>query len=177
MARSNISLDFPVPDFARVREESGLVTERAVRSLYFSLLDTRQRVQRLQQEQAWQSTPFLAGNFTANSGTWTVAEADQKQYEFIKIGQFLAVNFFLEDTTTGSGMGNQLQIQLPKGMKAATTTYTGPLIVKGAVDTEGYITTGGTDKLYCFRTDHASWPSSTTNNLDLRGAITLAVTG
>ena len=177
MARSNISLDFPVPDFARIREESGLVTERAVRSLYFSLLDTRQRVQRLQQEQAWQSTAFLAGNFTANTGTWTVASADQKQYQYIKIGQFLAVNFFLEDTTTGSGMGNQLQIQLPKGMKAATTTYTGPLIVKGSVDTEGYVTTGGTDKLYCFRTDHAAWPSSITNNLDLRGTITLAVTG
>jgi hypothetical protein len=62
-------------------------------------------------------------------------------------------------------------------MKAATTTYTGPLIVKGSVDTEGYITTGGTDKLYCFRTDHAAWPSSITNNLDLRGTITLAVTG
>ena len=177
MARSNISLDFPVPDFARVREESGLVTERAIRSLYFSLLDTRQRVQRLQQEQAWQSTAFLAGNFTANSGTWTVASADQKQYQYIKIGQFLAVNFFLEDTTTGSGMGNQLQIQLPKGMKAAATTYTGPLTVRGSVDTEGYLTTGGTDKLYCFRTDHAAWPSSITNNVDVRGSITLAVTG
>jgi|TARA_R110002110_G_scaffold64039_3_gene177274 hypothetical protein len=177
MARSNISLDFPVPDFARVREESGTVTERAIRSLYFSTLDTRQRVQRLQQEQAWQSTAFLAGNFTANSGTWTVASADQKQYQYIKIGQFLAVNFFLEDTTTSSGMGNQLQIQLPKGMKAAATTYTGPLIIKGSVDTEGYITTGGTDKLYCFRTDHAAWPSSITNNVDLRGAITLEVTG
>ena len=153
------------------------MTERAIRSLYFSTLDTRQRVQRLQQEQAWQSTAFLAGNFTANSGTWTVASADQKQYQYIKIGQFLAVNFFLEDTTTSSGMGNQLQIQLPKGMKAAATTYTGPLIIKGSVDTEGYITTGGTDKLYCFRTDHAAWPSSITNNVDLRGAITLEVTG
>ena len=177
MARSNIPLDFPTPDFARIREESGSVTERAMQSLYFSALDTRRRLQRIQQELGWKSTAFLAGNFTANSGTWTVASADQKQYQYIKIGQFLAVNFFLEDTTTGSGMGNQLQIQLPKGMKAATPTYTGPLIVKGSVDTEGYITTGGTDKLYCFRTDHAAWPSSITNNLDLRGTITLAVTG
>ncbi len=131
MARSNISLDFPTPDFSRIREEAGHVTVEAVRSLYFSALDTRRRLQRIQQELGWQSTPFLAGNFTANSGTWTVASADQKQYQYIKIGQFLVVNFFLEDTTTGSGMGNQLQIQLPKGMKAAATTYTGPLIVRG----------------------------------------------
>jgi|TARA_B000000460_G_scaffold189420_1_gene136564 hypothetical protein len=147
-----------------------------MRSLYFSALDTRRRLQRIQQELAWRSTPFLAGNFTANTGTWTVASADQKQYEFIKIGRFLAVNFFLEDTTTSSSMGNQLQIQLPKGMSAAATTYTGPLTIRGSVDTEGYITTGGTDKLYCFRTDHAAWPSSVTDNVDLRGMITLAVT-
>ena len=177
MARSNVPLDFPTPDFARVREETGIRTEEAVRNLYFNAIDTRRRVQKVQQELAWQSTAFAAGNFTANSGTWTVATADQKQYQFIKIGQFLVVNFFLEDTTTGSGMGNELRIQLPKGMKASATTYTGPLTVKGAVDTEGYITTGGTDKLYCYKTDHSSWPSSTTDNLDIRGMITLAVTG
>tara|TARA_R110000824_G_scaffold6256_1_gene28973 strand:- start:1022 stop:1555 length:534 start_codon:yes stop_codon:yes gene_type:complete len=176
MARSNIPLDFPTPDFARIREESGIVTEQAMRSLYFASIDTRRRLQRIQQEQAWQSTAFLAGNFTANSGTWTVAIADQKQYQFIKIGQFVTINFFLEDTSTGSGMGNELRIQIPKGLKAETTTFTGPLIIKGSVDTEGYITTGGTDKLYCYRTDHSAWPSSITNNVDIRGMISFQTT-
>jgi len=171
MARSNIPLDFPTPDFARIREESGSVTERSMRSLYFSSIDTRRRLQRMQQELGWRTTPFLAGNFTANSGTWTVASADQKLYQFIKMGQFVTINFFLEDTTTGSGMGNELRIQIPQGLSATATTFTGPLIIKGSVDTEGYITTGGTNKLYCYRTDHASWPSSVTNNVDIRGAI------
>ena len=175
MARANIPLDFPTPDFARVREETGGVTEQSLRALYFALLDTRSRLLQMQQEQGWQDVKFAAGNFTANSGTWTVASADQKQYQFIKIGQLLLASFFLEDTTTGSGMGNELRIQLPKGMKATETTYTGPLVIKGAVDTEGYITTGGTDKLYCYRTDHASWPSSTTDNVDIRGLIALQV--
>ena len=49
MARSNIPLDFPTPDFARVREESGPVTERAMRSMYFAALDTRRRLTRIQQ--------------------------------------------------------------------------------------------------------------------------------
>ena len=171
MARSNIPLDFPTPDFARIREESGSVTERSMRSLYFSSIDTRRRLQRMQQELGWRTTPFLAGNFTANSGTWTVASADQKLYQFIKMGQFVTINFFLEDTTTSSGMGNELRIQIPKGLSATATTFTGPLIIKGSVDTEGYITTGGTNKLYCYRTDHAAWPSSVTNNVDIRGAI------
>jgi hypothetical protein len=171
MARSNIPLDFPVPDFARIREESGSVTEKSVRSLYFASLDTRRRVQRIQQERGWHSASFASGNFTANSGTWTVASADQKLLQYIKMGQFVTINFFIEDTTTGSGMGNELRIQIPKGLKAIATTFTGPLIIKGSVDTEGYVTTGGTNKLYCYRTDHASWPSSITNNVDIRGMI------
>jgi hypothetical protein len=171
MARSNIPLDFPTPDFARIREESGSVTEQAVRSLYFSSLDTRRRIQRIQQELGWYDMPFAAGNFTANTGTWTVASADQKLLRFIKIGQFMTINLFLEDTTTGSGMGNELRIQIPRGINASSTLFTGPLTIRGSVDTEGYITTGGTDKLYCYRTDHAAWPSSITNNVDIRGVI------
>jgi len=102
-----------------------------------------------------------------------VASADQKLYQFIKIGRFLVVSFFLEDTSTGSGMGNRLQMALPKGMTATETTYTGPLTIKGSVDTEGYITTGGTSLLHLYRTDHSAWPSSITDNVDLRGMITL----
>jgi hypothetical protein len=175
MARSNIPLDFPTPDFARIREESGLVTERAMRSLYFASLDTRRRLQRIQQELAWNVVPFAAGNFTANTGTWTVASADQKLYQYIKMGRFLAVNFFLEDTTTSSSMGNELRITLPKGMSATDTNYTGPLTIRGSVETEGYVTTGGSTILYCYKTDHSAWPSSITNNVDVRGMITLQV--
>ena len=102
MARSNIPLDFPVPDFARIREETGVVMEQAMRAMYFNAIDTRRRVQRIQQELGWQSAPFAAGNFTANSGTWTVASADQKLLQYIKVGQFVTINFFLEDTTTSS---------------------------------------------------------------------------
>jgi hypothetical protein len=175
MARSNIPLDFPTPDFARIREESGTVTERSIRSLYLSSLDTRRRLQRLQKELGWQSVDFLAGNFTANTGTWTVASADQKLYEYTKVGRIVQLSFFLEDTTTGSGMGNQLQIALPLGLTATAATYTGPLIVKGAATTEGYVTTGGTSLLHLYRTDHSDWPSSVTDNLDIRGYIALQV--
>jgi len=175
MARSNIPLDFPTPDFARIREESGVVTERAMRSLYFSSLDTRRRLQRVQQELGWNEVPFVAGNFTANTGTWTVASADQKLFQYIKIGRFLVVNFFFEDTTTSSSMGNELRIKLPMGMSATDTNYTGPLTLRGSVDGEGYITTGGSTLLYCYKTDNSAWPSSITNNVDVRGMITLQV--
>ena len=176
MARSNIPLRADPPDFARIREESGRHTEQAVRELYATSLDTRQRLQRMQQTFAWQPVPFAAGNFTANTGTWTVASADQQLFQYSKLGRVMVVNFFLEDTTTGSGMGNELRIALPKGLAASATTFTGPLTIRGSVDTEGYITTGGTTKLYCYRTDHAAWPSSITNNVDIRGMITLDVT-
>tara|TARA_R110002020_G_scaffold55103_5_gene153156 strand:+ start:1239 stop:1772 length:534 start_codon:yes stop_codon:yes gene_type:complete len=175
MARSNISLDFPTPDFARIREESGTVTERSMRSLYLSSLDTRRRLRRLQKELDWKPVVFSAGNFTANTGTWTVASADQKLYQYTKVGRIVQINFFIEDTTTGSGMGNQLQIALPIGLKATSTHYTGPLIVAGAATTEGYVTTGGSTLLHLYRTDLSAWPSSSTNNLDVRGSIILQV--
>ena len=105
-----------------------------------------------------------------------MASADQQLYQFVKIGRFMVASFFLENTSTGSGMGNRLTITLPLGMAASNTTYTGPLTIRGDIETEGYITTGGTTSLYCFRTDHAAWPSSVTNDLDIRGMITLQVT-
>ena len=175
MARSNIPLTFQTLDFARVREESGVATEESMRSLYLFLEDTRQRLQAMEQQFGWQDVAFAAGYFTANSGTWTVASADQQLYRYTKIGRVLSLNFFLEDTTTGSGMGTQLRIKMPLGMKASATTFMGPLIVRGSVETEGYVTTEGTDTLYCYRTDHAAWPSSITNDVDVRGTITCQV--
>jgi hypothetical protein len=175
MARSNIPLAFQALAFARVREESGVATEESMRSLYLFLEDTRQRLQVIERQFGWQDVAFAAGNFSANSGTWTVADADQQLYRYSKIGRVLSVNFCLADTTTGSGMGTQLRIKLPVGMKASATTFMGPLIVRGSVETEGYVTTEGTDTFYCYRTDHAAWPSSVTNNLDVRGAITCQV--
>ena len=175
MARSNIPLTFQTLDFARVREESGVATEESVRSLYLFLEDTRQRLQAMEQQFGWQDVAFAAGTFPATRGTWTVASAAQQLYRYTKIGRVLSLNFFLEDTTTGSGMGTQLRIKMPLGMKASATTFMGPLIVRGSVETEGYVTTEGTDTLYCYRTDHAAWPSSITNNVDVRGTITCQV--
>ena len=175
MARSNIPLDFPTPDFGRVREETGVFTEETIRSLYLLSVDSRRRILGIEQMFGWQDVTFAAGNFTANSGTWTVASADQQLYRYTKIGRVLSINFFLEDTTTSSGMGTQLRIKMPLGMKASATTYMGPLIIRGSVNTEGYVTTEGTDTLYCYRTDHAAWPSSITNNVDIRGTITCQV--
>ena len=61
MARSNIPLRVDPPDFARIREESGRHTEQAVRELYATSLDTRQRLQRMQQTFAWQPVPLQPG--------------------------------------------------------------------------------------------------------------------
>jgi hypothetical protein len=175
MARSPAPILIQAPDFGRIREESGSWTEEAIRSLYLFSEDTRRRILNIERMFDWLDVPHASGDFTANSGTWTVADADQKLYRYTKVGRIVSLNFFLEDTTTGSGMGTQLRIKMPFGMQAAATTYMGPLIVRGSVNTEGYVTTEGTDTLYCYRTDHAAWPSSVTNNLDIRGTLTCQV--
>ena len=176
MARSDIPLLVQPPDFGRVRAEAGPWTEEAIRSLYLFSEDTRQRLLGIERMFDWTEVPYAAGTFSANSGTWTVAEADQKLYRFTKVGRTGSLNFFFEDTTTGSGMGTQLRIKMPFGIKAAATTYMGPVIVRGSVNIEGYVTAEGTDTLYCYRTDHAAWPSSVTDDLDIRGSLTCQVT-
>ena len=177
MARSHTPLLIQAPDFGRIRDESGSWTEEAIRSLYLFSEDTRRRLIDVERMFDWTEVPYAAGTFSDNSSTgdWTVAEADQKLYRFTKVGRTVSVNFFFEDTTTGAGMGTQLRIKMPFGMQAAATTYMGPLIVRGSVNTEGYVTTEGTDTLYCYRTDHAAWPSSITDNLDIRGSLTCQV--
>ena len=61
MARSNIPLDFMTPDFARVREETGVVTEEAVRSLYLASVDSRRRLLSIEQMLAGRTWRLLPG--------------------------------------------------------------------------------------------------------------------
>ena len=94
MARSHAPLLIQAPDFGRIRDESGSWTEEAIRSLYLFSEDTRRRLMDVERMFDWTEVPYAAGTFSANSGTWTVAEADQKLYRFTKVGRTVSVNFF-----------------------------------------------------------------------------------
>ncbi|ANS04443.1 hypothetical protein [uncultured Mediterranean phage] len=177
MAGSSIG----APEFDGIRRETGQKTEDALRLLWVGLNDTRTQHSRLlEQVEQWKPVPYLAGNFTANSGTWTVEAADHTLYQYTLTGKVLVVQFTLVNTTSSSGMGSQLRIALPAGLKAASASYTGTLFTAGDISEAGKILTldsgtGGANLLSLQRAAGSNWPSSVTNDLDIRGMIALEV--
>ena len=175
MAGSSIG----APEFDGIRRETGQKTEDALRLLWVGLNDTRTQHSRLlEQVEQWKSVPFVAGNFDANTGDWTVEAGDQTLYRYTLTGKVLVVQFTLVDTTTGGSMGTQLHIKLPAGLKAASASYTGTLFTTGNISETGKILTlgsGSANLLSLQRTAWSSWPSSVTNDLDIRGMIVLEV--
>ena len=117
-------------------------------------------------------------NYSVLSGDWTVEAGDQTLYRYTLTGKVLVVQFTLVDTTTGGSMGTQLHIKLPAGLKAASASYTGTLFTTGNISETGKILTlgsGSANLLSLQRTAGSSWPSSVTNDLDIRGMIVLEV--
>jgi len=170
------------PEFDGIRLETGQKTEDAIRLLWVALNDNRLMHNRLRQDiQQWTPVPFAAGNFTANSGTWTVASGDQTLYSYTLTGKVLVLQLTLVDTTTSSGMGSQLRVKLPAGLSAASAAFTGPLFTSGNITEAGKIVTldsgsGGATNLALQRAGGSNWPSSITNDIDVRGMIALEVT-
>jgi hypothetical protein len=65
----------------------------------------------------WKPYPYNAGNFTTNTGTWTVDAADVMDLSYMLIGKTLFLQFSLQQTSV-TGSPNQLRIVLPESMSA-----------------------------------------------------------
>src|SRR5690606_17792274 len=68
----------------------------------------------------WVDMPFDAGNFTTDTGTWTVAEADQNTYAYQIDGNKMTVSFDIRTSTVASSP-TQLRIAVPGGRTIART--------------------------------------------------------
>lgn len=93
----------------------------------------------LEHEQgAWIAVPYSAGNFTSNTGTWTVGAGDQTTFAYYLKGRLLSVACAL-DTTTVASSPSLLQIAIPGGFIAAKQVY-GAMgrLVDNNVNTTGY---------------------------------------
>lgn len=75
---------------------------------------------------AWTSVAYAGGNFTADTGSWTVASGDQTQYAYVEIGKTMHVAIFLVTTTAASSPTN-LRVAVPNGRTIARTIR-GPFV-------------------------------------------------
>ena len=69
---------------------------------------------------AWTAVAHSAGNFTAQTGTWTVEAGDQSTFRYRLFGKTMHVSFVLT-TTSVSATPTYLQITIPASKTAAAT--------------------------------------------------------
>ncbi len=74
----------------------------------------------------WIAQLFSAFNFTASTGTWTVASGNVGVFKYTLIGKTLTVNFRI-DTTSVSATPATLRIAIPGGFTAASDAYASTL--------------------------------------------------
>lgn len=162
------------PDFNRIISGDKRATHDAIKTLWLATNEVFSRLDR--SRQYWTDVPFASGNFTASSGTWTVASADANLYRYLTVDRMMMVEFALENTTTSSGMGTDLYLSAPIHVSAQNTYNTGFVAVQGNIDEIGMISTrSGADatSFVLTRASGANWPSSVTDDLDIRGMMVL----
>ena len=157
------------PDFNRILSGDTRATHDAVKTLWLAMNEAFTR-------QFWIDVPFVAGSFTASSGTWTVAAGDVNLYRYITTDQMMLIEFALENTTTSSGMGANLYVATPNYISAQNTYNTGFVAAQGNIDEIGMISTrsgANATSVSLTRADGSNWPSSVTDDLDIHGMIVL----
>jgi len=162
------------PDFNRILSGDTRATHDAVKTMWLAMNEAFTRIER--GRQFWIDVPFAAGNFTASAGTWTVAAGDVNLYRYITTDQMMLIEFALENTTTSSGMGTNLYLSTPNYISAQNTYNTGFVAAQGNIDEIGMISTrsgANATSVSLTRAAGSSWPSSVTDDLDIRGMIVL----
>jgi hypothetical protein len=163
-------------DVSLIRDGDPEAIFEAISSLYSGVTEAFATIDR--HPWIWQDVPFAAGDFTASAGTWTVAAADVDLYRYIFVERAVILSFRLQNTTTGSGMGTELYIPMPQNLSAKSAHQTGFVQADGSITEVGYISTragANATTLALHRSDASSWPSSVTDNLDVRGMIVVEV--
>jgi hypothetical protein len=125
---------------------------------------------------AWIVQTYAAGDYTANAGTWTVDVSDVVTFAYRLSGRSLTVGFYLNTTSTGAGMGSDLQIKIPGGFVANQTlempTHTGDN--NASAIGLAVIASSGT-QIILRKIDSSAWTSSVTNLTYVRGGLTFEV--
>jgi hypothetical protein len=121
--------------------------------------------------------PFVAGDFFATGGmAWTVDPGDVNTWAYVLEGKKLTLWLRTRNTTIVAPVaGNNLQLKLPNGMKAAMETVQLWFAAPGGAPSEQVLiaTTVGSNVCTILR-DNANWVAGV-NNTDVGGVLTIMV--
>lgn len=124
---------------------------------------------------AWTAVAHNGANFTASSGSWTVASGDQITFRYRLIGKTMIIAWRLSSTDTSAITGT-LNILIPASKTAAAAFDTMGWGADNGTPTPVRITvnSGGTT-IFLVRADSAAWAASA-GLTDVRGQIVIETT-
>lgn len=118
---------------------------------------------------------YASGNFTADTGTWTVQSADQVTFWYQQAGRRLLVGFLIEHTTVASSP-SYLQIAIPGGFVNTNFVLDFLYGLDNNVRGGGFTVrcSGGSSTLRCVTPTDAAWAAAT-NTTDVSAILTLLI--
>lgn len=143
--------------------------------LYRSASDTWKIAEKADQ---WIDVAFVAGNFTASAGNWTVDSGDIETLCYQLDGNMMTVSFAIKTTDLSAGPAS-MRILIPAGKTAARNIYNA---LAAAVDAGVNVNTGfsrvlaGGTVIDIFKdTASTAWTATAAHNTNVYGQITFMV--
>lgn len=124
----------------------------------------------------WTTPAFAAGDYTGNGAmTWTVAAGDVTTLAYAVTGKILTVAFYLDTTTVGGVLNNNLLRVIPGGFTATKTIRASAYLIDNGAPSDVLVTVFATGTSLVFqRADGANFAASA-NNTHLSGQITIEI--
>lgn len=112
---------------------------------------------------AWTTPTFAAGNFTQDTGTWTVASGDVTTNAYVVIGKTMIWNLSVATSTVATNPV-ELRCTIPAGATAQTSAYvTGLAIINGTAEFIRVDAQTGVTYVRAQRLTSGAWSASTDN--------------
>lgn len=127
----------------------------------------------------WTTPTFDAGDFTASGAmTWTVAEADAVNYQYMIIGKTMYVNFYVQLTTVGGTPSTELRIAIPASKTCTKTSLFSTLAndAGGGNTAAATVVQSGETWITCYKdlVGTGNW-SAATNTTGVFGSIVFEI--
>lgn len=123
----------------------------------------------------WTAVAHSAGNFTSDSGSWTVDAGDQTTYAYTLVGKTMTVAFAIVTSDVG-GTPTQLRIAIPGGFTAAKTIYNTCYTIDAGTPGLGIATVSASGTvIQVFRQGAAAWTTTSGDDTQVIGQITFEV--
>lgn len=125
----------------------------------------------------WVNVPYVAGDFTAAAGTWTVDAGDVISFKYTVIGRVMIIEFAFNSTTYGGGPGNELRFKIPGGFVGKTTDVLSAIRANdNGVETVGYCgDVAAANYIRCWRGAFLNWDNTSVNNTTVQGACFIEI--